>query len=461
MDERLDKLKTKWFGLKKSDVHREVRRLKRLQEAELDSLKTRRDEMQKEHARLTEQRGQLLRKRRELILNDGLRKLALDRLPDAVSILQQFAEEEKNALLEYRNQIDRLYEQKADRIEQTVRRYRELARGLLQELGSLIEQLRLEGWQDIEESAIYSTAVRSFQDNSAGLHSGADKKGFDEQETPETLKQRPERSETKAKLAQVIQFRAKSIVDRYASQLATADGLALSYDVTSSVLHRTPRSSYAASNEDREHPGSSSIETGPGGMKRFGTAEQAAAEEEHESSQTPSEISSPWVAAAPLLNASIPAKRSKFWGEAADFLQPAGTQTSAIFVETNSYKPGDDQVMALEENPPKTPVNEPEQLPQASGTPASPPLDGERLIARQPTETTDNASSPVIDEEIMKIRYRYIVGKTAGEDLNAPDGKRIISRGEVITSEVVALADRYGKLPELIVNMTIPGLGDA
>jgi hypothetical protein len=384
MDERLEQLKTKWFGLKKSDVQREIRRLKRLQEAELDSLKKRRDEMQKEHARLTEQRGQLVSRRSELVLHDKLQRLALDRLPDAVDVLQQFAEEEKNALLAHRNHIDRACEQKAARMEQKARRYREIARNLLQELASLLAQVRAEGWKDMDESAAVG------------------KKGFAE----ETGQRRPERSETKAKLAQVIQIRAKSIVDKYASQLATSDGLTLSYDAA--------------------------------------TAEQAVAEEEYASAQTAGETGSP--AAAPPQSAGTPDKPSKFWGETADFLQPAGIQTSAI----------------SSEKAPQSPENGPEQRPRTSGTPpSSSALEGEQPAAAQTAETADNGASPVMDEEIMKLRYRYIVGKTAGEDLNAPDGKRIISRGEVITSDVVALADRYGKLPELIVHMTIPGLGDA
>lgn len=67
-------------------------------------------------------------------------------------------------------------------------------------------------------------------------------------------------------------------------------------------------------------------------------------------------------------------------------------------------------------------------------------------------------SSPAISAEINNIRFKYITGKLAGQDLLDANGKPIITKGEVITSEIVARVETEGKLPELIVNMVLPGM---
>ena len=81
-----------------------------------------------------------------------------------------------------------------------------------------------------------------------------------------------------------------------------------------------------------------------------------------------------------------------------------------------------------------------------------------------PSESSSQAGhyslgrSPAVAAEISSIRYKYIVGKLAGEDLLDGNGKLIIAKNEKISPEIVALAEAEGKLPELIVNMIIPGM---
>lgn len=74
--------------------------------------------------------------------------------------------------------------------------------------------------------------------------------------------------------------------------------------------------------------------------------------------------------------------------------------------------------------------------------------------AMSPPKTMDKSDS--INSEIQSIRNRYIVGRLAGEDLYGTDGKLIIQKHETITETVVDIADRDGKLADLIVNMIIP-----
>lgn len=56
---------------------------------------------------------------------------------------------------------------------------------------------------------------------------------------------------------------------------------------------------------------------------------------------------------------------------------------------------------------------------------------------------------------IDEIKRKYIVGKISGKEIRDQQGRLIIAQNEIITEEVVDLADQHGKLVELIVHMTI------
>jgi len=78
---------------------------------------------------------------------------------------------------------------------------------------------------------------------------------------------------------------------------------------------------------------------------------------------------------------------------------------------------------------------------------------------KERTTNRDNViHSPVITDEINSIRNKYIIGKMAGENLVDSNGRIIISKNEIITSDVIAKADREGKLPDLIISMILPGM---
>ena len=78
----------------------------------------------------------------------------------------------------------------------------------------------------------------------------------------------------------------------------------------------------------------------------------------------------------------------------------------------------------------------------------------------EPVAEEAGKESGALSAEIMSIRNRYIVGKIAGEDLHDADGRLIVAKSGLITAEIVDLAEKAGRLPDLIVNMKIPGMGD-
>ncbi|WP_274364179.1 hypothetical protein [Paenibacillus thermotolerans] len=66
--------------------------------------------------------------------------------------------------------------------------------------------------------------------------------------------------------------------------------------------------------------------------------------------------------------------------------------------------------------------------------------------------------SRAVTKEVRQLRYQYIVGKLAGEDLLSDSGDLIIAKHQPITEAVVDEADKEGKLALLIIQMTIPGM---
>ncbi|MDF2647830.1 MAG: hypothetical protein K0Q73_3635 [Paenibacillus sp.] len=72
----------------------------------------------------------------------------------------------------------------------------------------------------------------------------------------------------------------------------------------------------------------------------------------------------------------------------------------------------------------------------------------------------ETKASPVIADHASQLRLKYIVGKMTGKDLTDSNGRLIAAQNTVITEEVIHMAEREGKLAELIVNMVIQGLGE-
>jgi len=63
-----------------------------------------------------------------------------------------------------------------------------------------------------------------------------------------------------------------------------------------------------------------------------------------------------------------------------------------------------------------------------------------------------------VDSQISSRRMQYLVGRISGTDIYDLEGGLIAGKGGIITPEIVEKSRSAGKLAELIVNMTIPGL---
>lgn len=75
-----------------------------------------------------------------------------------------------------------------------------------------------------------------------------------------------------------------------------------------------------------------------------------------------------------------------------------------------------------------------------------------------PFPVTEGSTSTVkIDpnKNLDEIKRKYIVGKISGKEIRDRAGNIIVHQNEIISNEMVELADQNGKLVELIVHMTI------
>jgi hypothetical protein len=97
----------------------------------------------------------------------------------------------------------------------------------------------------------------------------------------------------------------------------------------------------------------------------------------------------------------------------------------------------------------------PKKLPskKQNTAPVKPDLNASIDVSVHVQESTSNKT--VLSEDAKYIRQKYVIGKIAGEDLYDRNGKLIIGRKSLITSQVVDYADKEGKLPELIINMIL------
>ncbi len=137
-----------------------------------------------------------------------------------------------------------------------------------------------------------------------------------------------------------------------------------------------------------------------------------------------------------------------FWGDASVLLAPEsgeGTPTSEKPMKPVS-------ITSMECDALSTPAIQPRPDAQPAPTPTPSP---------EPTlRTVQTAASPAISQQVRAVRQRYVIGKVAGQDLYNNQGGLIIARNHVITADVIDTAEKEGKLPELIVHMQLPGMGE-
>lgn len=86
----------------------------------------------------------------------------------------------------------------------------------------------------------------------------------------------------------------------------------------------------------------------------------------------------------------------------------------------------------------------------------SKPADSEGL-GGEANRSEHSQSQEGVRQEIDAVRHKYVLGKLAGEDLIDDSGRVIIRKNDKITEKVLELAQKEGKLADLIIHMVLPG----
>lgn len=79
----------------------------------------------------------------------------------------------------------------------------------------------------------------------------------------------------------------------------------------------------------------------------------------------------------------------------------------------------------------------------------------EDLKLERPQINNSNSVDQAVARDIDNIRLKYLIDKVTGADLLDRDGNIIVKKNSKITNEVIYIAEKEGKLAELIVNMII------
>jgi hypothetical protein len=91
-------------------------------------------------------------------------------------------------------------------------------------------------------------------------------------------------------------------------------------------------------------------------------------------------------------------------------------------------------------------------------------LDGLRKLIQPvyPDLTVLNSDDSILDDSVlddsvsdMALKYQYVLGKTAGEDLYDQFGQLIIGKDQPITEQVLSRAEEENKIEELVVGLIL------
>jgi chaperonin cofactor prefoldin len=105
-------------------------------------------------------------------------------------------------------------------------------------------------------------------------------------------------------------------------------------------------------------------------------------------------------------------------------------------------------------------VDKPEDFFQTEGDSAAEAFSnpvGNIDLGEENIESEPLPSQAVVRQEISTARHKYVLGKIAGEDLIDNSGRVIIKKGDIITESVFDIAQKEGKIADLIIQMILPG----
>lgn len=409
MGERPD-FKSGLFGLDPQKVSYYLRQLRNLQDKELTDLQARVQAQRAENARLKQERDALLAAQRDHAERLYLQELMMSRARDVLQVMKQHTQQEIAELQRALEQRQEEHRRKIDGIESQTEHYNQVLHTMLQEFGATMHKFTTSSFETLAalapefapelEAAVEELEQRQIEEPEAASMPDAE--------------QRPQPQ----------------------AEYANAEGATAEEAQAASNPGPQPAPERPSAKDRQDKVIQFKVKSV---TEKAGPLRTAPAPERLDAQ--PQVIARQEMAAAPQVSpqrnvagGAAEVSSSAFWGN----IQPyVGHEDTAYESASLSMEP---EPWLTEEAP------EPMPAPLAADT-----------AVYEPEESKE---SEAVSAEIMSIRNRYIVGKLAGEDLYDVNGRLIVSKGSTITPDMVDLAEKAGRLPDLIVNMKIAGAGD-
>ncbi|PWK14963.1 hypothetical protein [Tumebacillus permanentifrigoris] len=407
MGERPD-FKSGLWGLDPHKVSAYLRQLRNLQDQQLTELEARVQVQRVENARLLRERDTLLAAQRDHAERLHLHELMMSRAGDVLQVMKQHTQQEIAGLQRALEQKQAEHRRKIDGIEHQTDHYNQVLHTMLQEFGATMHKFTSSSFEVLEALAPELNVPANLYEPES-----VPEQQEQEVESQPSATQEQTRAVTLDSTSDPIPDPTPDLTPDPAPEQPSAKGFR--HD---KVIQFKVKSIAEKAAQVRNAPAAERIEAQPQVLAR---QEMAAA---------------PQV--SPKLNiaggTAELSHSSAFWGNIQPYVghEVEAYDSAALPVEPIEDWLTEDIPQAAPPSVPESPVYEPEE----------------------------SKESEAVSTEIMSIRNRYIVGKLAGEDLHDIQGRLIVSKGATITPEMVDLAEKAGRLPDLIVSMKIAGVSD-
>lgn len=413
MEERPD-FKRGLFGLDPHKVSAYLRQMRNLQDKEFTDLQTEVLAQRELNAKLKKERDALLATQLDHAERLYLQELMMTRAGDVLQVMKQHTQQEIAGLERVLEQKREEHRRKIDGIESLTDHYNRVLHTMLQEFGQTMHKFTSSSFEVLEALPPELDSRASLVEQAQAYLEGQAQQPNEQLAGQELDNEEISLPESELSQGSQAQTQEPASASTPAPEQPPAKDLRHDKVIQFKVKAVTEKAAPL-----RNTPAAERVESQPQVLARQEMAAAPQVSPTRNVAGGTAEVSS-----------------SAFWGN----IQPyVGNEVEAY---DPSPLPTETEVWLTED----TPETEPTPTPLAQDTPVY--------------EPEESKESEAVSTEIMSIRNRYIVGKVAGEDVHDVQGRLIVSKNATITPEMVDLAEKAGRLPDLIVNMKIAGVGD-
>ena len=406
-------LKLTIFGLNKDQVDNELKKLKQQNDFKLDNIKREINSVRKDNENLTQYLNDLKLEMEKEMQSKEIMEFALSKVEEYVPLINEASENDIKQLTTIGEKTERLFNEKISEFNKIIKQTQEALNALLKDVLAQSENLA-------ERFKIFMQEHSSYK----FLATKKDTAQKDLQLDPNEMKSETNRSyselETSLMSDEVEEFEIDSKLD-----------INNNTEINNNIEFTNNEDIVDGINKTKDEEEKESLET---------SMEHEIKENDDYKSMFNKALNSELE----LINTkpvniegdANEKSASSFWGE------ELYEEDKKVYTEEKTH---------LENNKPK----------DSSLKTDKPQMESEKKDELQKNEVKDtslqkNVESKAIASEINNLRIKYLIGKVTGADLLDNKGNVIVAKNSLITNDIINIADKEGKLADLIVNMTLP-----